>query len=144
MEEVKYHHRFHQANMSHLLNIFNRSKNVMLVMMFHRLLFEQNLASALGILVGYIILVACIHRLEKSNIANTRSVLVITHFITFVIVLTCISCTLCKNKEPPKGIQTGVVICLIFTLEAMKAIEPCYVKASAMFGLYWGLYLVSL
>ena len=58
MEEVKYHQRFHQANMSHLLSIFNKSKNIMLINVAGRLVFEQNIYSALGIFMGYLIMIA--------------------------------------------------------------------------------------
>ena len=144
MEEVKYHQRFHQANMSHLISIFNKSKNIMLIMVLSRIVFEQNVFAALGIFVGYMIMVACTRRLEQSNVSNNRSVLILAHFITIIKVITCISATIRKNKEPPNGLQTGVVIWFILTLEAMKAIEPDYVKAIKMFSLYWGFYLLSL
>lgn len=88
MEEVKYHQRFHQANMSHLLSIFNKSKNIMLVMVASRIIFEQNIFAALGIFMGYMIMVACTNRLEQSNISNNKSVLLLAHFITFIKVMT--------------------------------------------------------
>ena len=88
MEEVKYQKRFHQANMSHLLKIFNKSKNIMLVMVASRIVFEQNIYSAFGIFVGYLIMVACTNKLEKSNISNNRSILLMTHFITLIKVAT--------------------------------------------------------
>ena len=144
MDEVKYHQRFHQANMSHLLSIFNKSKNIMLLMAIWRIVFEENLYAAIGIFSGYLIMVACTSMLEKSNISNHKSVLVMAHFITFVKVLTCITATIRKNDKPPTGLQTGVVICFILTMEAMKAIEPDYLKAIKMFVLYWGFYLTSL
>ena len=144
MEEVKYHQRFHQANMSHLLSIFNKSKNIMLVMVISRIIFEQNLPAAMGIFVGYMIMVACTTRLEQSNISNNKSVLIMAHFITIIKVVTCISATIRKNSEPPTGLQTGVVIWFILTLEAMKAIEPDYMKAIKMFTLYWSFYLITL
>lgn len=144
MEEKKYHERFHQANMSHLLSIFNKSKNIMLVMVLSRIVFEQNVYAALGIFIGYMIMVACTNRLEQSNISNNQSVLIMAHFITIIKVVTCISATIRKNPEPPSGLQTGVVIWFILTLEAMKAIEPDYVKAIKMFSLYWTFYLASL
>lgn len=58
MEEVKYHQRFHQAIMSHLLSVLNKSKNIMLVMVMSRLMFDQNIPAAIGIFVGYMIMVA--------------------------------------------------------------------------------------
>jgi hypothetical protein len=144
MEEVKYHQRFHQANMSHLLSIFNKSKNIMLVMVVSRIIFEQNVYAAIGIFIGYMIMVACTNRLEQSNISNNKSVLIMAHFITVIKVVTCISATIRKNDTPPSGLQTGVVICFILTMEAMKAIEPDYMKAIKMFCLYWIFYLASL
>lgn len=66
------------------------------------------------------------------------------HFITIIKVLTCISATIRKNETPPTGLQTGVVICLLLTMEAMKAIEPDYIKATKMFCLYWTFFLISL
>ena len=129
MKGVKYRQRFHQANMSHLLCIFNKSKNIMLVMVISRIIFEQNIFAAIGIFGGYMIMVACTNRLEQSNISNNKSVLIMAHFITMIKVVTCISATIRKNSEPPTGLQTGVVICFILTLEAMKAIEQDYMKA---------------
>ena len=75
------------------------------------------------------IMVACTNKLEQSNISNNKSVLIMAHFITMIKVVTCISATIRKNSEPTTGLQTGVVICFILTLEAMKAIEQDYMKA---------------
>ena len=141
---MKYHQRFHQANMAHLISIFNKSKNIMLLNVMWRIVFEQNIFAALGIFIGYMIMVAWTRRLEQSNISNHKSVLILAHFITVIKVITWISATIRKNKEPPTGLQTGVVIWFILTLEAMKAIEPDYIKAIKMFWLYWSFYLASL
>lgn len=110
MEEVKYHQKFHQAKMSHLLSIFNKSRGVMLMFVFARLVFEQNLYSAFGIFCGYMIIVACTNRLEKSIVSNNRSVLIMAHFITITKILTSISATIRRNPTPPTGMQVGVVI----------------------------------
>ncbi len=144
MEEVKYHQRFHQANMSHLLSIFNKSKGTMLVMICLRLSYEETYWPAIGITLGYIAMWACTRHLEKSNISNNKSVLLMAHFITVIKVMTCISATIRKNEEPPTGLHIGVVICFILTMESMKAIEPDYRKAIWFFMFYWSIYLVSL
>lgn len=44
--------------MSHLLSVLNKSKNIMLVMVMSRLMFDQNIPAAIGIFVGYMIMVA--------------------------------------------------------------------------------------
>ena len=130
--------------MSHLLSIFNKSKNIMLINVAGRLVFEQNIYSALGIFMGYLIMIAWTNRLEKSNTSNNRSVLFLAHFITFIKVVTWFSVTIRKNNTAPSGMQTGVILCFILTLEAMKAIEPDYVKAIKMFSFYWSVYLGAL
>jgi signal transduction histidine kinase/CheY-like chemotaxis protein len=144
MEEVKYHQRFHQANMSHLLSVFNKSKNIMLIMVLSKLVFDKNIYAAIGIFMGYMIMVGWTHTIEKSNISNNKSVLVMAHFITIIKVVTCITATIRKNDTAPSGLQIGVVIWLILTMEAMKAIEPDYIKATKMFCIYWSFFLLSL
>jgi len=144
MEEVKYHQKFHQAKMSHLLSIFKKSKSVMPMFFLAKLIFQQNIYSAVGIFWGYIIMIICINKLENSVISNHRSVLIMAHFITIIKVVTSITATINNNPTPPNGMQIGVVICFLLTFKAMKIIEPDYVKASIYFWSYWSIYLIAL
>jgi signal transduction histidine kinase len=144
MEEVKYHQKFHQAKMSHLLSIFNRSRGVMLFFIVARLIFERNLYSAFGIFWGYLIMLACTNKLEKSLISNNKSVLLMAHFITITKILTSISATIRNNPTAPNGMQIGVVVWFVFTFSSMMMIEPDYAKASKFFCWYWSVYLLAL
>lgn len=81
MEEVKYFRRFHQANMSHLISILNKSKWALLIVIFTKLFFEENVYAALGVLISFAILAVCTAKLEQSVQANDRTVILIMHFI---------------------------------------------------------------
>ncbi|CAI2382301.1 unnamed protein product [Moneuplotes crassus] len=144
MEEVKYHQRFHQTNMSHALSIFKKSKFLMIVLLVLRFICEETCWPAIGITFGYVAMMACTQKLEKSNIANKKSVLLMAHLITFVKVLTSISATIRKNQEFPRGLSLGVTISFLLTMESIKSIEPDYRKAIGFFIFYWSIYLCSL
>lgn len=144
MEEIKYHRRINKANMSHLLNIFNKSKTIMLVMVFFKLIFDSNYIAPAFIFIGYLIMLAWTNKLERSKSSNNKSVMILAHSITILKVITSISATIRMNKEPPTGMQPGVVIAFILTMEAMKSIEPAYKKAIKMFVVYWSFYLIAL
>jgi signal transduction histidine kinase/CheY-like chemotaxis protein len=89
-------------------------------------------------------MVACNNRLEKSIISNNRFVILMAHFISIVKVLTSITATIRNNPTPPNGLQIGVVISLVLSFEALKVIEPDYLKAHLYFWSYWSLYLIAL
>ena len=87
MEEAKYYQRFHQANMSHLLSVFNKSKSIMIVNMLSRWFIEHNFTSGIVIITGYVIMALLTQKLEKASRSNEKSVILLTHFINTVKIL---------------------------------------------------------
>ena len=66
------------------------------------------------------------------------------HAITFIKVLTSISATIRKSESIPITLQIGVVINFILSMEAMKVIEPDYIKSIKILSLYWSIYIISI
>lgn len=109
-----------------------------------RLIFEQNFTSCSIILLGHLMLLFMIKRIESSPKANESTMIWLTHFVTFVKVLSSISVGIRHNDNYPKGVSIGTMTWMIFTIFAIKSIELDYLKAMAMFTGYWSIYLISL
>lgn len=116
----------------------------MLLSFLWRLIFEHKMISWLIILAGHLSLVYMIWRIEKSKKANDKMVIVLVHFITLWKILSWASASIRNSDTFPRGVSLGVMTWVILTTMGISAIEPNYVKASAIFGSYWSLYFVIL